>query len=276
VQQTVRPIRVPQRDVAGACASLPTVPLGRVPTLAENAGFSRNEGEIRREADCLLEGDGFEPSVLRRKKKVCYERKRFQPVYSRECGAAKSAVLRFGRPGSAFRAITLGYGFVVLCRDGGRIRRAGGANPTLKFPSRAASQRYAQVIAVVHTHLGAGVVVVQPFFFCASYTPPSQSGARRTPLWFRLSAPQSCRDASEIAGFRAAVLKVRIHLPPAESPQTFGSCSRRAANSFHPRIPDAASGSVAGGLRYRSRSGGRLVERAVHLLERAALGFWSG
>src|SRR6516162_4566426 len=66
---------------------------------------------------------------------------------------------------------------------------------------------------------------------------------------------------------------VRIHLPPAESPQTFGSCSRRAANSFHPRIPDAASGSVAGGLRHRSRSGGRLVERAVHLLERAALGF---
>ena len=36
---------------------------------------------------------------------------------------------------------------------------------------------------------------------------------------------------------------------------------------------DAASGSVAGGLRHRSRSGGRLVERAVHLLERAALGF---
>jgi hypothetical protein len=45
------------------------------------------------------------------------------------------------------------------------------------------------------------------------------------PSWlrFKLSAPQSCRDASEIAGFRAAVLKVRIHLSPAESQQTFGS-----------------------------------------------------
>src|SRR6516162_3425586 len=36
---------------------------------------------------------------------------------------------------------------------------------------------------------------------------------------------------------------------------------------------NAAFGSVAGALRHRSRSGGRLVERAVHLLERAALGF---
>jgi hypothetical protein len=26
-------------------------------------GFSRNQGEIRRETDCLLEGNGFEPSV---------------------------------------------------------------------------------------------------------------------------------------------------------------------------------------------------------------------
>src|SRR5580704_15777471 len=39
------------------------------------------------------------------------------------------------------------------------------------------------------------------------------------------------------------------------------------------RTGDAASGSVARGLRQRSRSGGRPVERAVHLLERAALGF---
>jgi uncharacterized membrane protein YfcA len=48
------------------------------------------------------------------------------------------------------------------------------------------------------------------------------------PLWayFRLIltvaavqtvGAQSCRNASEIAGFRAAVLKVRIHLSPAES-----------------------------------------------------------
>ena len=26
------------------------------PTLAENPGFSRNQGEIRKETDCLLEG----------------------------------------------------------------------------------------------------------------------------------------------------------------------------------------------------------------------------
>jgi hypothetical protein len=43
-----------------------------------------------------------------------------------------------------------------------------GANPTLKFPSRAASQRYAQVIDITHVHLGAGAAVVQAFFFCAS------------------------------------------------------------------------------------------------------------
>jgi hypothetical protein len=38
---------------------------GIVPILAENPGFARNEGEIRRETDCLLEGDGFELSVPR-------------------------------------------------------------------------------------------------------------------------------------------------------------------------------------------------------------------
>jgi hypothetical protein len=31
------------------------------PLMAENPGFSRNQGEIRRETDCLLEGTGFEP-----------------------------------------------------------------------------------------------------------------------------------------------------------------------------------------------------------------------
>jgi hypothetical protein len=40
------------------------VPLGLAPTLAENPGFSRNEGEIRRETDCLLEEDGFELLVV--------------------------------------------------------------------------------------------------------------------------------------------------------------------------------------------------------------------
>jgi hypothetical protein len=43
-----------------------------------------------------------------------------------------------------------------------------GANPDLKFPSRSASQRYAQVIDITHVHLGAGAAMVQPFFFCAS------------------------------------------------------------------------------------------------------------
>jgi hypothetical protein len=43
--------------------SVPTAPPGLLPTLAENPGFSRNQGEIRRETDCLLEEDGFEPSV---------------------------------------------------------------------------------------------------------------------------------------------------------------------------------------------------------------------
>jgi hypothetical protein len=32
--------------------------------------FSIQEGEISRETDCLLEGDGFEPSVPRRKTRV--------------------------------------------------------------------------------------------------------------------------------------------------------------------------------------------------------------
>ena len=32
---------------------------------AANAGFSIQEGEIPRETDCLLEGNGFEPSVPR-------------------------------------------------------------------------------------------------------------------------------------------------------------------------------------------------------------------
>jgi hypothetical protein len=34
--------------------------------------------------------------------------------------------------------------------------------------SPAPSQRYVQVIDIMHTHLGAGAAMVQPFFFCAS------------------------------------------------------------------------------------------------------------
>jgi len=41
-------------------------PPGRVRTMAENPGFSSNGRETRRETDCLLERDGFEPSVPRR------------------------------------------------------------------------------------------------------------------------------------------------------------------------------------------------------------------
>src|SRR6516162_5703167 len=64
----------PDRDTTGSsarccwtCASLPTAPSGILPTLAENPGFSRNQGEIRKETDSLLEGDGFELPVPREK-----------------------------------------------------------------------------------------------------------------------------------------------------------------------------------------------------------------
>ena len=40
--------------------------------------------------DSPLEGDGFEPSVPRRKRKVCSERKRFQPVTVEDVGPRKS------------------------------------------------------------------------------------------------------------------------------------------------------------------------------------------
>jgi hypothetical protein len=51
-----RDTTAPQRDVAGLCGSLPTVLPGLVATPAQNPSFSRNEGEIWRETDCLLEG----------------------------------------------------------------------------------------------------------------------------------------------------------------------------------------------------------------------------
>jgi hypothetical protein len=51
-----RDITAPQRDVAGLCGSLPTVLPGLAAIPAQNPGFSRNQGEIRRETDCLLEG----------------------------------------------------------------------------------------------------------------------------------------------------------------------------------------------------------------------------
>src|SRR6516162_230542 len=78
-----------------------------------------------------------------------------------------------------------------------------------------------------------------PNFFMAPSPRVDGSTAWATDARTVESVASSCfRD-----GFaRDSLLEVRIHLPPAESPQTFGSCSRRA-NSFHPRIPDAASGS---------------------------------
>src|SRR5262249_5904570 len=58
-----RDTTAPPHDVAGLCASLPTLPRGMVPKLVQNPGFVTNEGKIRRETDCLLEGDGFELPV---------------------------------------------------------------------------------------------------------------------------------------------------------------------------------------------------------------------
>jgi len=49
--------------------------------MAENAGFSWYGGEIRRETDCLLEGDGFELLVPRR------ESPRFSEASRRDYGA---------------------------------------------------------------------------------------------------------------------------------------------------------------------------------------------
>ena len=51
-----------------------TAPSGILPALAENPGFSGNEGEIWRETDCLLEGDGFELPVRGRGEVGCRAR----------------------------------------------------------------------------------------------------------------------------------------------------------------------------------------------------------
>src|ERR1700730_6865051 len=62
----------PARDIpsvdlmmAGRCASLPTAPPAPARTPAEHRGSLTSGGDFRRETDCLLEGDGFEPSVPR-------------------------------------------------------------------------------------------------------------------------------------------------------------------------------------------------------------------
>src|SRR3984893_19421167 len=56
---------IPSLDLmlAGHCASLPTAPPAPARTPAENGNFLTSGGDFRRETDCLLERDGFEPSV---------------------------------------------------------------------------------------------------------------------------------------------------------------------------------------------------------------------
>src|SRR5215471_12523749 len=54
-----------RREVAGLCASLPTLPPRTAAKMAENRGLSWDGGQIRRETDCLLEGSGFELLVPR-------------------------------------------------------------------------------------------------------------------------------------------------------------------------------------------------------------------
>src|SRR5262249_60139889 len=64
----------PRRDVAGLCASLPTLSPRTAAKMAENPRLSLDRGHIRRETDCPLERDGFEPSVPRRKRRGAYRR----------------------------------------------------------------------------------------------------------------------------------------------------------------------------------------------------------
>ena len=63
----------------------------------------------------------------------------------------------------------LRYGFVVQCRYGGRVRRCwASTDRNRKSLSRTASQRYAQVIDMTHTHLGAIGAMGSAFLFSAS------------------------------------------------------------------------------------------------------------
>ena len=94
-------------------------------------------------ADSPLERAGFEPSVPNGSRSECESD---QP----ECDGHVCD------------------GFVVPCRDRGRVCRGwASTDPNLNL-SPAPSQRYVQVIDIMHTHLGAGAAMAQPFFFCAS------------------------------------------------------------------------------------------------------------
>jgi hypothetical protein len=56
-------ICAPVCRLPGSAVSLATLPPGVAAKMEENRGFSCNAGEIGRETDCLLEGDGFELPV---------------------------------------------------------------------------------------------------------------------------------------------------------------------------------------------------------------------
>src|SRR5690349_16328768 len=64
------------------------------------------------------------------------------------------------------------------------------------------------------------------------WDPPERMvrGLRAEGAGFKPSVPHIINGA-EIRGFCAAVPEVRIHLPPAESPQTFGSSAGFGANA---------------------------------------------
>ena len=94
-------------------------------------------------ADSLLERAGFEPSVPNGSRSECESD---QP----ECDGHLCLAL-------CNVAIEVGYAGAGASTD-----------PNLKSRSCAASQRHAQVIDIMHTHLGAGAAMVQPFYFCAS------------------------------------------------------------------------------------------------------------
>jgi hypothetical protein len=66
-------------------------PPGIVPKLAENPGFVTNRGEIRRETDSLLEGDGFELPIPRARTVKSTARTRGCSVSYRGFGACSAS-----------------------------------------------------------------------------------------------------------------------------------------------------------------------------------------
>ena len=71
------------------------------PNVRRAVGGTVNQRHLKRNrkfVDSRQEGGGFEPSVPRRKWKSLARAQAVPAGYSRECGALKIAVLRFGRP----------------------------------------------------------------------------------------------------------------------------------------------------------------------------------